>query len=439
MTGVSGAGKTSLAFDTLFAEGQRRYVESFAVHSRRRLDALERPDADLIEGVPAAIAVRRHRGTSLGRGTVSTASEVDEHLRLLFARCGELVCPNCNRPVRASTSAEMARSVHELPPVPKCSSASRSMWGERPLLRRGRDLIRSPTTTTGREGGKDAGGQGRGEAATGKPRRSKSDRTKPPASTTDALSASLVLLREAGFQRVLAEGRTVDLRDISSDFVARLVSAETSVRVVVDRVTAGTTPLDRLNDSFELAVSRGMGVRGVSLNRAETTTERSRSTAVRGGSASSRLVANALDVDSRFRNRMLHCSRSWGLKGPAPRAGGPGWPPGSRAIVMAKPPPTNRPSAAPIAKAVAGTLMPSPIAGEACRWPSSVPVRSPVVVTNFNVGSGETREGGSAMEASKTGPPMRTAESTRACHQPPTNKSCCPNWSRDWSCWGNSG
>jgi excinuclease ABC subunit A len=251
VTGVSGAGKTSLAFDTLFAEGQRRYVESFAVHSRRRLDALERPDADLVEGVPAAIAVRRHRGTSLGRGTVSTASEVDEHLRLLFARCGELVCPDCDRPVRASTSAEMARGVAELPPGTKVQLGF--------SLEVGLASPSPPPRTSASLTDLQVGGEGRGEESTSKTRRTRAARTKPSTSPVDTLAASLALLREAGFQRVLTEGRTVDLRDVSPEFVARLASAETSVRVVVDRVTAGTTPLERLNDSFELAASRGNG------------------------------------------------------------------------------------------------------------------------------------------------------------------------------------
>jgi excinuclease ABC subunit A len=246
ITGVSGAGKTSLAFDTLFAEGQRRYVESFAVHSRRRLDALERPDADLVEGVPAAVAVRRHRGTSLGRGTVATASEVDEHLRLLFARCGEARCPACDLPVRSTTPAEMARQVHELPAGTKVQLGF--------PLDLGSATPSPPLPTSDSLTNSHRGGEGRGEGARSKPRRTKSN-----SSPTDTLATSLTLLREAGFQRLLAEGRTVDLRDLSTDFVARLVSSETTLRVVVDRVTSGTTPLDRLTDSFELAVSRGQG------------------------------------------------------------------------------------------------------------------------------------------------------------------------------------
>src|SRR5579872_883100 len=105
ITGVSGAGKSSLAFDTLYAEGQRRYVESFSTYSRRFLERFEKPDADRIEPIPPAVAVRQKSGQRSRRATVGTATEVYDSLRLLFARLGSVECPRCERRVERHTPA----------------------------------------------------------------------------------------------------------------------------------------------------------------------------------------------------------------------------------------------------------------------------------------------------------------------------------------------
>jgi excinuclease ABC subunit A len=94
--GVSGSGKSSLAFDTLFAEGQRRYVETFSPYARQFLDRVERPDVDRIDGIPPAIAIRQNVRTNSARSTVGTRTEILEHLRVLFAKAGQVVCPTCD-------------------------------------------------------------------------------------------------------------------------------------------------------------------------------------------------------------------------------------------------------------------------------------------------------------------------------------------------------
>jgi len=94
--GVSGSGKSSLAFDTLFAEGQHRYVETFSPYARQFLDRVERPDVDRIAGMPPAIAIRQNLRTQSSRSTVGTRTEVLDHLRVLFAKAGQVVCPKCN-------------------------------------------------------------------------------------------------------------------------------------------------------------------------------------------------------------------------------------------------------------------------------------------------------------------------------------------------------
>src|SRR5512139_2065187 len=95
ITGVSGSGKSSLAFDTLFAEGQRRYIESLSTYARQFLEKMDRPDVEAIHGIPPAIAIEQKNSVKNARSTVETASEVYDYLRLLFAKIGEVFCPIC--------------------------------------------------------------------------------------------------------------------------------------------------------------------------------------------------------------------------------------------------------------------------------------------------------------------------------------------------------
>jgi excinuclease ABC subunit A len=103
VTGVSGSGKSSLAFDTLYAEGQRRYVESMSTYARQFLERMQRPDVDGVEGIPPAIAIEQHNSTKNARSTVSTATEIADYLRLLFASVAEPRCPNCGAKVVRTT------------------------------------------------------------------------------------------------------------------------------------------------------------------------------------------------------------------------------------------------------------------------------------------------------------------------------------------------
>jgi len=93
ITGLSGSGKSSLAFDTLYAEGQRRYVESLSAYARQFLDRLNKPDVDLIEGLSPAISIEQKSTSHNPRSTVGTVTEIHDYLRLLFARAGDPVCP----------------------------------------------------------------------------------------------------------------------------------------------------------------------------------------------------------------------------------------------------------------------------------------------------------------------------------------------------------
>src|SRR3954451_5554953 len=114
VTGVSGSGKSSLAFDTIYAEGQRRYVESLSAYARQFLERIEKPDADRIDGIAPAVAIRQKNSTRNPRSTVATATEIYDYLRLLYARVGRTYCANCGAEVKKDTVDEVADRVMAL-------------------------------------------------------------------------------------------------------------------------------------------------------------------------------------------------------------------------------------------------------------------------------------------------------------------------------------
>ncbi len=115
VTGVSGSGKSSLAFDTIYAEGQRRYVESLSAYARQFLERIEKPDVDVIDGIAPAVAIRQKNSTRNPRSTVATATEIFDYLRLLFARVGRTYCLQCGQEVKKDTVDEIAETVLRMP------------------------------------------------------------------------------------------------------------------------------------------------------------------------------------------------------------------------------------------------------------------------------------------------------------------------------------
>src|SRR3954469_15446187 len=115
ITGVSGSGKSSLAFDTIYAEGQRRYVESLSAYARQFLERMEKPDVDSIEGLSPAVAIEQKNPTKTSRSTVGTATEIYDYLRLLWARIGRTFCPLCGREMKPDTVQTVTDSIGELP------------------------------------------------------------------------------------------------------------------------------------------------------------------------------------------------------------------------------------------------------------------------------------------------------------------------------------
>ncbi|HUE71405.1 MAG TPA: excinuclease ABC subunit UvrA [Pirellulaceae bacterium] len=202
--GVSGSGKTSLALDTLYAEGQRRYIESFSAFARQFLERLEKPAAERIDHLPAAVAVTHDGASRSPRTTIGAATEIDDYLRLLFARIGRLVCLTCGQEVRRETPQSAAAHLSALP------AGTRLMIG---FARR----------IDGDE------------------------------------AAGLEELRAQGFTRVLIGERIVNLAD---EPPAKLVNdgiRTVPTSVIVDRLTAGGSSSQRLADSLETAFRQGGG------------------------------------------------------------------------------------------------------------------------------------------------------------------------------------
>lgn len=115
MTGVSGSGKTSLAFDTIYAEGQRRYMESLSAYARQFLGNSEKPDVDQMDGLSPAIAIDQKTTSNNPRSTVGTVTEIYDYLRLMYARIGVPYCPHHHEPITGSTIKEMIDKIMELP------------------------------------------------------------------------------------------------------------------------------------------------------------------------------------------------------------------------------------------------------------------------------------------------------------------------------------
>src|SRR5690349_14990760 len=113
VTGVSGSGKSSLVFDTLYAEGQRRYVETFSPYARQFLDRMDKPQVDRIDGIPPAIAIDQTNPVRTSRSTVATMTEINDHLKLLFARAATLHCRRCAQPVKRDHTASIASNVRD--------------------------------------------------------------------------------------------------------------------------------------------------------------------------------------------------------------------------------------------------------------------------------------------------------------------------------------
>ncbi|MGH9329687.1 MAG: excinuclease ABC subunit UvrA, partial [Vicinamibacterales bacterium] len=253
MTGVSGSGKSSLAFDTIYAEGQRRYVESLSAYARQFLERMEKPDVDRIEGISPAIAIRQKNSVRNPRSTVGTTTEIHDYLRLLYARIGRTFCRNCRKEVVRETAEVVARRLTALPArlligfdMPIVSMAPMASPADEPEL----DEADEPV-----ENGQANGGRVNGAGA------------------AEAVRAALENLRKKGFGRVLVDGQAVALDEVDP----AVLKDRASLQIIVDRIRIegpgtrdqgpgtrdqgpGTEELrTRLTDSIETAYLEGGG------------------------------------------------------------------------------------------------------------------------------------------------------------------------------------
>ncbi len=217
ITGVSGSGKSSLAFDTLYAEGQRRYVETFSAYARQFLERMDKPDVDHIEGIPAAIAIEQKNPVKNRRSTVGTATEINDYLRLLFSKIGKIYCEKCGGLVKKDTVTDVVNTVSRLSLGIKI-------------------LVMFPAVSD-----KDADGK--------------------CYSRDDQLS----LLKEKGVIRILADGEIIDIRHSTPNSV--VMRKSDIIYGVLDRITLSTNIEERLTEAVETAFSMGMGRVGIAFEK----------------------------------------------------------------------------------------------------------------------------------------------------------------------------
>ena len=208
ITGLSGSGKSSLAFDTLYAEGQRRYVESLSAYARQFLEQMDKPDVDLIEGLSPAISIEQKTTSKNPRSTVGTVTEIHDYLRLLFARVGEPHCHQCGRPIKAQTVVEIVDRLLALPAGTKM-------------------ILLAPVI-----------GARKGEHA-----------------------KLFDKLRKSGFARVRVGG---EIRDLGEEITLDKKKKH-NIEVVIDRLVMKENLTKRLTDSVELALRTSEGTMVVEL------------------------------------------------------------------------------------------------------------------------------------------------------------------------------
>jgi excinuclease ABC subunit A len=216
VTGVSGSGKSSLAFDTIYAEGQRRYVESLSAYARQFLERIEKPDVDLIDGIAPAIAIRQKNSTRNPRSTVATATEIYDYLRLLYARVGRTFCRKCGQEVKKDTVDEIAQTILALGEGTRLNA----LFPVRP-----------------------------GMAADEK-KKARGKRTSESEAANAALKERLFDLRKKGFNRLFQNGQVFEFSTPESLLD---INFGKPLHVLVDRIAVAADQRSRIVDAVEQA------------------------------------------------------------------------------------------------------------------------------------------------------------------------------------------
>jgi excinuclease ABC subunit A len=252
VTGVSGSGKSSLAFDTIYAEGQRRYVESLSAYARQFLERMEKPDVDRIDGISPSIAIRQKNSVRNPRSTVGTTTEIHDYMRLLYARIGRTFCRSCGNEVLRETAEVVAGRLAALPsgtrlllgfdvPVVDPSVASSAEASEVDELHEAVE----PESRRGSLSSSNGEGDDNSRSALG------------AQASAAAVLATIDGLRRKGFRRMRVEDRAVGFDDVDATTLAN----RTTLQVVVDRLqlNGDEDSRRRLTDSIETAYLEGGG------------------------------------------------------------------------------------------------------------------------------------------------------------------------------------
>ncbi|HOM16386.1 MAG TPA: excinuclease ABC subunit UvrA [Thermoguttaceae bacterium] len=266
LCGLSGSGKSSLALDTLYAEGQRRYIESFSAYTRQFLERLEKPEADSIDGIPPAMAVTARQPPRSSRSTVATATEIADYLRLLYAKLGQVFCQGCGRPVLPHSPRTVAEVVEQLP------SGRRLMIGFGLL----------PESNS-------------------------------PGEEADRFVQLAGELQQEGFIRLVVGARMVDLSTETPETLRAIFQQQRPtpseqtppdastpwMYAMVDRLVTGGTTSSRLLDSLETTLRRGRGSCWLFVEEAETA-----GTSSGASSSDAKLPGLPIEIDGRPWRRM---------------------------------------------------------------------------------------------------------------------------------------
>jgi len=241
VTGVSGSGKSSLAFDTIYAEGQRRYVESLSAYARQFLERMDKPDVDEVRGIAPAIAIRQKNSTRNPRSTVGTQTEIYDYLRLLYARVGTTFCRVCSRQVYRDSPESVAGEVLQALPE---GTRFFVLFPAAAGLTEAED-VKAPSTNGQRKN----------------PAKSQRDSS----TSKRSITAHVMSLMQRGFTRLFFAGKTIELNS-PDDFTRDDFK---DVFVLVDRLTARPETRQRLVDSLEICFQEGHGTATIETAEAE--------------------------------------------------------------------------------------------------------------------------------------------------------------------------
>ena len=231
VTGLSGSGKSSLAFDTLYAEGQRRYAESVSSYARRFMDVMDKPDVDAIEGLSPSIAIEQHSSGASPRSTVGTMTEINDYLRILFARAGTPCCPEHDVPLRKSGIHDMVDAALALPEQTRIMILAPLNVPEG----------RAAEEELERAGEEDAAGRSEGLRLEGQ-----------------TVAQCVRWLQRKGFLRVRLDGEVYALEDVPGELLETRAEGR-RIDVVVDRLKVAEKNRTRLAESFETAAGLADG------------------------------------------------------------------------------------------------------------------------------------------------------------------------------------